>query len=393
MSQKPTNLRVDVARLIGDGYEVAIEHSHLVMRNVPYVTSSREIKRGMLISTMTGSFSEVVRPSDHVIMFAGDYPCDAEGKPLENIRNNTRNENVAGQWMINHRFSSKPKSGYYVDYYEKMSTYAAILANQAAAIDPECTASTNRVIASTDDSPFQYFDNASSRVGISEVTQKLTKRSIAIVGLGGTGSYLLDYLAKTPVEEIHLFDGDVFEQHTAFRCPGAASIEEILGRPLKVDFLTEKYGKMHRGIVAYDEYINEENVGKLEGFDMVFLCIDTNEAKAPITRALESFGAKFIDVGIGVNIVKNGLTATLRTTTSTPANRQHVYDRKRIPMNAAPGNNEYARNIQIAELNAINAGFAILQWKQECGFYRDTEHELYSLFRVADNHILNEDAA
>lgn len=393
MSQKQTNLRADVARLSDDGYEVAIEHSHLVMRNVPYVTSSREIKRGMLISTLTGSYSEIVRPSDHVIMFAGDYPCDADGKPLENIRNATSNENVAGEWMINHRFSSKPKRGHYFDYYEKMHTYASILANQAAAIDPDCTARTYRVIASTDDSPFQYFDNASGRVGISEVTQKLTRRSIAIIGLGGTGSYVLDYAAKTPVDEIHLFDGDVFEQHTAFRCPGAATIEEIMGRPLKVDFLAGKYGKMHRGIVAHGEHITAENAEKLKGFDMVFLCIDANEAKVPIISALETFDAKFIDVGIGVNLVQTGLTATLRTTTSTPTNRRHVHDRKRIPMKAAQGNNEYARNIQIAELNAINAGFAILQWKQECGFYRDTEHELFSLFRVADNHILNEDVA
>tara|TARA_R110002051_G_scaffold45702_2_gene92197 strand:- start:3883 stop:5064 length:1182 start_codon:yes stop_codon:yes gene_type:complete len=393
MYQKPTNLRADVARLIDDGYEVSIEQNHLIMCNVPYITSAREIERGILISPLTGSFSEVARPSDHVIMFAGGYPCDAYGKPLESIRNVTRNENVAGQWMINHRFSSKPKCGYYLDYYEKMHTYASILANQAAAIDPESTARTYRVIASTDDSPFQYFDNASGRVGISEVTQKLTKRSIAIVGLGGTGSYVLDYAAKTPVDQIHLFDGDIFEQHTAFRCPGAATIEEIMGRPLKVDFLADKYGKMHRGIVPHGEYISEENVEQLEGFDMVFLCIDANEAKVPIVRALESFEAKFIDVGIGVNLVKNGLTATLRTTTSTPENRQHVHERKRIPMKAAPGNNEYARNIQIAELNAINAGFAIVQWKQECGFYRDTEHELFSLFRVADNHILNEDAA
>ncbi|WP_299281764.1 ThiF family adenylyltransferase [uncultured Tateyamaria sp.] len=393
MYQKPTNLRADVARLIDDGYEVSIEHNHLIMCNVPYVTSAREIKRGTLISPLTGSFSEVARPSDHVIMFSGDYPCDAHGKQLESIRNATRNENVAGQWAINHRFSSKPKRGYYLDYYEKMHTYASILANQAAALDPECTARTFRVIGSTDDSPFQYFDNASGRVGISEVTQKLTKRSIAIVGLGGTGSYVLDYASKTPVDEIHLFDGDIFEQHTAFRCPGAATIEEIMGRPPKVGFLADKYGKMHRGIVPHGEYITEENVAQLEGFDMVFLCIDANEAKVPIVQALESFDSKFIDVGIGVNLVRNGLTATLRTTTSTPENRQHVHDRKRIPMKAAPGNNEYARNIQIAELNAINAGFAIVQWKQECGFYRDTEHELFSLFRVADNHILNEDAA
>ena len=393
MSQKLTNLRSDVAQLIEAGYEVNIEHNHLVMHNVPYVTRTRDIKRGILISTLSGSYSEVARPSDHVIMFAGDFPCNAEGNPLENIRHATQNENVAGQWMINHRFSSKPKCGYYLDYFEKMATYAAILANQESAVDPDYTARTYRVIESSDDSPFQYFDCASGRVGISAVTQKLLKRSIAIVGLGGTGSYVLDYGAKTPVDEIHIFDGDVYEQHTAFRCPGAASMEQIRDRPLKVEYLADVYSKMHRGIVAHGEFITAENVEKLKGFDMVFLCLDDNEAKATIVTALENFDAKFIDVGIGVNLVQNGLTATLRTTTSTPDHRHHVHDRKRIPMHAAPGNNDYSGNIQIAELNALNAGFAILQWKQECGFYRDTEHELFSLFRVADNHIMNEDAA
>ena len=398
MSPKLTNLnaqelRADVARLVDEGYEVAIESGHLVMTNVPYVTTSRTISFGTLISPLTGSFSDVVRPSDHVIMFAGDYPCDANGKPLESIRNVTCNEQVASKWTINHRFSSKPKRGYYYDFHEKMATYAAILANQAAAIDPSVTPRTFRVIASADDSPFHYFDSASGRVGISHVTQKLARRSIAIVGLGGTGSYVLDYAAKTPVDEIHLFDGDIFEQHTAFRFPGAATIEEIKGRPFKVDFLSSRYSVLHRGIIPHAEYITAENVSELQGFDMVFVCIDANEAKVPIISALEKYDSKFIDSGIGVNLVQNGLTATLRTTTSKPNARDHVRDRNRIPMTMAPGHNEYSRNIQIVELNAIVAGFMILQWKQECGFYRDTEHELFSLFRVSDNHILNEDAA
>ena len=31
---------------------------------------------------------------------------------------------------------------------------------------------------------------------------------VAVIGLGGTGSYLLDALAKCPVAEIHLYDDD-----------------------------------------------------------------------------------------------------------------------------------------------------------------------------------------
>ena len=71
-----------------------------------------------------------------------------------------------------------------------MSTYSAILGNQAAAIDPTCTPNTNQFVEIVDDSPFVYFDNASSRVGMSAVSRKLTGRRIAIVGLGGTW-YLL----------------------------------------------------------------------------------------------------------------------------------------------------------------------------------------------------------
>lgn len=394
MSLKPTNLRPDVGRLIEEGYEAAIEHQHLVVYNVPYVTASGTIARGILISTLEGSFEQAgERVSDHVIMFCGEFPCDPHGKPLESIRNSTVNENVAGKWVINHRFSSKPKRGYYHDYYEKMSTYAAILSNQAAAIDPNCTARTYRVIEMADDSPFAYFDNASGRAGISAVTQKLFRRSVAIVGLGGTGSYLLDLAAKTPVDEIHLFDGDVFVQHNAFRAPGAPTIEVLRSRPFKVDYLKSIYGNMHRGIVAHARYITPENVDELQGFDVVFLCIDANEAKAPIVAALEAFDARFIDVGIGVNLVQNGLTAAIRTTTSVPGHRIHVHERRRIPMLPGTGNNEYARNIQVSELNMINAAYAVIQWKQLCGFYRDTERELHSIFRVADNHILSEDAA
>ncbi len=394
MSQPQTSLRPDIAKLIEEGFKVTIQHQHLVMHNVPYVTASGEIKLGTLISTLEGSFETAGdRVSDHVIMFVGEYPCDQTGKPMEAIRNNTRNENIAGQWTINHRFSSKPKRGYYLDYHEKMSTYAAILSNQAAATDPTCTAKTNRIVEMADDSPFVYFDIASTRAGISSVTRKLTGRRIAIVGLGGTGSYLLDLVAKTPVDEIHLFDGDVLKQHNAFRAPGAPSLEELALRPLKVEHFKSIYKNMHRRIIDHGYYVTSENVEELQGFDIVFLCMDANEVKVPIVAALEVFDAKFIDVGIGVNLVQDALTATIRTTTSIPDHRNHIHERKRIPMQPSNENNEYGTNIQVSELNMINAGMAVIQWKQQCGFYRDIEHELHSVFRISDNHILSEDAA
>ncbi len=59
---------------------------------------------------------------------------------------------------------------------------------------------------------------------------------MAIIGVGGTGSYILDLIAKTSVKEIHLFDGDTFDSHNAFRSPGIATLDEVNQREFKTVF-------------------------------------------------------------------------------------------------------------------------------------------------------------
>lgn len=390
MSPKLTNLRSDVARLIEDGYEASIEQNHLVVRNVPYVDASKRVRRGTLISTLAGSVTESARPDTHVIMFEGQYPCNADGQAIEAIRNSSGRIVISTGLVADHRFSSKPKLGY-LDYYEKITTYATIISSPAAVLEKDATPRTFRVVQSPDDSPFVYFDNASGRAGISSVTEKLRAKSIAIIGLGGTGSYVLDFVSKTPVDEIHLIDGDPFEQHNAFRAPGAASIDALRQQPFKVDYFAEIYGRMHKGIVPHRCFITPDNLELLNGVDMVFICIDAQAIKEPIIQALEVQQTPFIDVGMGVELVDGGLTAMLRTTTSTPDHRDHVRDKNRIPMASDDKNVLYAQNIQISELNAMNACLAVIRWKKLCGFYRDTENEYFSIFALDGNHIINED--
>ena len=55
--------------------------------------------------------------------------------------------------------------------------------------------------------------------------------------------------------------------------------------------------------------------------------------------------------------------------------------------------NDYAHNIQIADLNALNAALAVIRWKKLCGFYTDQEHEHSSTYMVGGNHIVNDDRA
>lgn len=392
MSQQLISRNPDLLRLQEDGYEVAVVADHLVIRNVPYVTRTRTVARGLLVSVLDLSGDRTQRPSTHVVMFGGEMPCDAAGNPLTRIVNSSSVRSLGGGLVVQHDFSSKPAVGHYIDYHEKMSTYVAILANEAAAIDPDATARTRVVVANDDpESPFTYIDTATTRAGIGEVSTKLMGERIAIVGLGGTGAYVLDQIAKTPVARIDLFDGDDFLQHNAFRAPGAASLEELAARPKKVAYLAAIYSRMHRHIVPHAVRLEPGNLSLLASATMVFLCLDAGEEKAAIITELERLGLPFIDVGMGLDLVDGALVGQLRVTTSTPGMREQVHAKHRIPLEGAGLDDIYARNIQVADLNMINAGFAVMRWKRLRGFYVDLEREHFSLFTLDGNHLLNED--
>ncbi len=83
----------------------------------------------------------------------------------------------------------------------------------------------------------------------------------------------------------------------------------------------------------------------------------------------------------------------LRVTTSVRDRRNHVWEKHRIPFSEGEGPNEYDKNIQIADLNALNAALAVIRWKKLFGFYVDQENELYSTYMIGGNDVDNQDAA
>ncbi len=393
MSQQLISRSPDLQKLIADGYEVEVGGSHLVITHVPYVNSKKEVAYGTLVSVLTLAAEATTRPSDHVVKFAGEHPCNTDGSEIIKIKNQSQREILDRGLVVDHTFSSKPQGGY-PDYYEKMTAYIAIISGPAEAIDPDVTARTRRIVPSDDpESVFTYRDTASGRAGITAVSNKLDLEKVAIVGLGGTGSYVLDLVAKTPVKEIHLFDGDRFLQHNAFRSPGAASLDDLKAIPLKVSYFTDQYSRMRRRIIAHELYVDAANADQLQGMSFVFLCLDRGSAKKVIVEKLEALDIPFIDVGMGVEVVDEALGGVLRITTSTRRKRDHVRANNRIPFSDGDANNGYDQNIQSADLNALNAALAVVKWKKLFGFYRDLDNEHFSTFTIDGNALVNEDHA
>jgi len=396
MSRQLVSRSPDLQRLRDEGYDIEVRANYLLVQKVPYVTADKAVAYGTLVSELSTSGSSTMAPSTHTAWFVGatpgSLPCDNHGRELEALIIQRDPQPLGGEMVASCTFSQKPTPSY-PDYYEKMSTYVNMLLAYAQAIDPRVTAKTFPPIPADDEeSVFRYLDAASSRAQISAVTEKLALSKVGIIGLGGTGSYILDLIAKTPIKEIHLYDRDILYTHNAFRAPGAASLSDLDAAPNKVDYYQQRYDPMRRNIVAHAVHVDESNVEELRDMAFVFLAIDGGPAKRFIVEKLEQFGVPFIDTGMGVYQVGLSLGGIVRTTASTPDQRRHVWDKGRISF-ADEDDDEYDRNIQLADLNALNAVMAVIKWKKIVGFYSDFEHEHSSTYTLDGNHLLNEDQA
>lgn len=387
MSSSLVSRSPDLLRLRDEGYDLEIRANYLLVHHVPYVTAKRTVAYGTLVSDLSHNGTSTIQPSDHTACLIGGMPHDDHGQRLDRIINAPNQINLADGIVADCQFSLKPPSGHYGDYYAKITMYVSQLTGYASVIAPAATARTYRVYeVPEEESVFRYLDAMSGRARITAISQKLAGSKIAIVGVGGTGSYLLDLVAKTPVPEIHLFDGDKLFAHNAFRSPGAASLEQLRDEPMKVDYYRDIYDAMHRHVLAHPVFIDESNVAVLDAMGFVFVAVDSGPAKKLIVDRLETAGVPFIEVGIGVYRSGDELGGTIRTAASTPGRRGA---RSRIPFDEIE--DDYDGNIQIAELNALNAALAVMKWKKICGFYADRESEHFSAYSIASNKLFNEE--
>jgi hypothetical protein len=389
MSLRLINHSPDIKRLRDNGYEVEIIGNYLLVHSIPFLDACKNVVKGTLVTDVSIANNRVSKPSSHVIHFAGEFPCNIDGKIIAQIKHSSNTKSLANGVIVNHTFSNKPANGY-SDYFEKITQYIKIISAPAKYIEPNVTAQTYKVIQSLDEnSVLKYSDTNSSKAEIDTINQKLSGLKIGIVGLGGTGSYILDFVAKTLVGEIHLFDNDKFLQHNAFRAPGAPSIEELNESISKVEYYCKIYSKMHKHVIAHDFLLNETNLGLLNHLDFVFVCIDQSESKKLIFEKLETLNIPFIDTGIDVKRVDNSLIGMVRTTTSIEHKRDHVWN-NRVSF-ADQNDDDYSTNIQIAEINALNAVLAVIKWKKLYGFLNDQENEHNSSYSINVNHIVNDD--
>lgn len=372
MQENPIALNPDLQRLVDDGFHVSLEGQHLVIHRVPYVTKDRIVAYCSLISTYNEHEVATGQITDHTVFVVGEMPHRNDGVSLElAMVANASKQIIAGRSVACQlSYKTEPLSVMLANYHSKMTHYIRKLGSYVEAID---TSANVRGVGSFTARPvpsvFHFPNGSSARAGLEAYEQKLELQKVAIVGLGGTGSFLLDGLAKTPVKEIHLFDHDILEPHNAFRFPGALPMDIVFGRRKKTDVLAEIYGQFRSGVNSHPERITETNLHEVEHCQFVFIAVDHGPSRGLIARYLVARGIPFIDVGIGVDKRTDALKlhARARVTLITPSTAHLI---ETLPV-ADDTNEAVYGNIQLSELNSLNANLALIRYKQHLQFFTD----------------------
>jgi molybdopterin/thiamine biosynthesis adenylyltransferase len=401
MSQKLISLNNDLRHLQAEGYSIEIVGGWLITYRIPYLNARCQVQEGQLyIKLLLSTDNKTLKPNDHVAYWIGDWPCDKSGENLVALVNQNRRQefSLCKGLKSDYMFSFMPERsiyppfGNYPSFYEYVRDHVNYISAPAYSIDKNAakTVFEKPFLVQEEDSVLRFPDTNSSRANLTNLDRVFDGQKIAIIGLGGTGSYILDKVAKMPVKEIILIDGDDFNTHNAYRAPGVPMQEDWISRISKVSYFGKIYGRMHKGIVIHDVMLSHQNLEILDGCDFAFLAIDAVRPKNMIADYLISKSIPFVDSGLGIIKEEDGkLSGSIRVTTATPKKYDHLKD---IFGDGTVDDDIYHSNIQIAVLNSLAADLSVIKWLKMIGYLGNSGYEYNLAYDINLNKILyNED--
>lgn len=378
----------DVKQLLEKGYSLSVDSGYLVIRDVFYLDASKNLQVGSLISKFDDIDKKHIKLHDHQMLFCGSHPCQIDGNLIQNMGGGPTTVVLkSADLTVQRSFSHKPLSGY-VDFFDKVETYINIICGPAISLfGNKAHPWTFRTVDMAEESVFKYRDTLTSRAEIGDLHAKFNEEVVAIIGLGGTGAYVLDFLVKTPVKEIKGFDLDSYHVHNAFRSPGKVEEKEF-GKP-KAKVYKKRYENFRSGVSLHSKKILFDSTNELQGVTFAFVCVDKGTSRADIIDLLIKMKIPFIDVGMGLDRQDSSISGMLRMVYFSTEKAQEIFKNNIVPL-SDPVDEIYRNNIQISELNALNACLAVIKFKQTKGFYTDENLFNYTLFNIENLKLISE---
>ena len=163
----------------------------------------------------------------------------------------------------------------------------------------EITALENEIL------PERYLRNFSSFTPSDQI--RLLKSSVAVVGLGGLGGTVTEWIARAGVGHLDLIDGDRFEDHNLNR--QLLCTQNRLGAS-KARAAADRVARVNSSLTirAHAETLTAQNAARLiNGCHVAVDCLDNISSRFIVEQAARSAGVPFISAAVA------GLTGHITT--------------------------------------------------------------------------------
>lgn len=146
----------------------------------------------------------------------------------------------------------------------------------------------------------EFFDRQVRAFG-SDLQRLLIKMRVGIVGVGGTGSAVLEQLTRLGVGELAIFDGQPFEASNINRLYGSRAIDQDISKTKIGERLVADIG------IGTKMRVHDKPVTFLSAFeslrdcDVVFGCTDEEWGRSLLTRLSIYYGIPVFDMGVKID--------------------------------------------------------------------------------------------
>lgn len=138
--------------------------------------------------------------------------------------------------------------------------------------------------------------------------QRLRRLSVAVIGCSGTGSPVIEQLARLGVGELVMVDDDKLEARNINRILNA-TMEDVRAGRFKVDVLADAVRRMETGTRVVKLPVNlwtPEAVRAAAQCDLVFGCMDTIDGRFLLNTIAAYYQLPYIDLGVRIAAVPDG---------------------------------------------------------------------------------------
>lgn len=139
-------------------------------------------------------------------------------------------------------------------------------------------------------------------------TDILRKLSIAVVGCSGTGSIVVEQLARLGIGRLLLVDPDLVEEKNLNRILNSGKEDAYLKRP-KVHVLASAIARMGLGqevLAIHGNLIHADTIKAVAECDVVFGCMDGVEGRHWLNRLATFYTMPYFDIGVRLDADGSG---------------------------------------------------------------------------------------